>query len=91
MAMFMMHIAMILAVLAAAGGLIALHYAAQHKAKLVKAAGVLLVVFGIGSTACTVYYAAKYFFMGHYEHAYDFKMTMEGNGPHYHCSGSVGD
>ena len=91
MAMFTMHIAMILAVFAAAAGLVALHYAAQHKAKLIKVAGVMLVVIGIGSAACTWYFAAKYFFMGHYEHAYDFNITMEGKGPHYHCSSSVGD
>ena len=91
MAMFLAHIAAILEILAAAAGLVALHYATQHKAKLIKAAGILLVVFGIGGAACTWYYAGKYFFMGHFEHAYDFNMTMEGNGPHYHCSGSVGD
>jgi hypothetical protein len=91
MAMFMMHITFIFEVIAAAAGLVALHYAAQHKAKLIKAAGIILVVFGIGSAACTWYYAAKYFFMGHYEHAYEFNITMEGKGPHYHCSGSVGD
>lgn len=91
MAMFMMHIALIFEAMAAAAGLVALHYAAQHKAKLIKAAGVILVVFGVGSAACTWYYAGKYFFMGHFEHAYDFNITMEGTGPHYHCSGSVGD
>lgn len=91
MAMFIMHITLIFEALAVAAGLIALHYAAQSRAKLIKAAGVVLLVFGIGSAVCTWYFAAKYFFMGHYEHAYEFNMTMEGNGPHYHCSGSVGD
>ena len=91
MAMFMMHITLIFEAMAAAAGLVALHYASQHKAKLIKTAGMLLLVFGIGSAVCTWYFAAKYFFMGHYEHAYDFNITMEGNGPHYHCSGSVGD
>ena len=91
MAMFMMHIAMILAVLTGAAGLVALHYAHKLRAKLIKAAGILLVIFGFGSLVCTWYYAGKYFFMGHFEHAYDFNITMEGNGPHYHCSGSVGD
>lgn len=91
MAMFMAHIAVILEILTAAAGLVALHYAARHKAKLIKMAGILLLIFGFGSLVCTWYYAGKYFFMGHFEHAYEFNMTMEGNGPHYHCSGSVGD
>ena len=91
MAMFTAHIAVILEIMAIAAGLVALHYAAQMHAKLIKMAGVLLVVFGIGGFICTGYYSAKYLFMGHFEHANDFKMTMEGNGPHYHCSGSVGD
>ncbi len=77
--------------MAIAAGSIALHYATQMKAKLIKAAGIILVVAGIISLGCTWYYGAKYFFMGHFEHAYDFNMTIEGNGPHYHCSGSVGD
>lgn len=91
MVMFAAHIAVILEIMAIASGLVALHYAAQLHAKLIKAAGVLLVVFGIGGFICSGYYSTKYFFMGHFEHAYDFNMTMEGNGPHYHCSGSVGD
>ena len=91
MAMYVAHIAVILEILAAAAGLVALHYAAQLRAKLIKWAGLLLVVFGIGGFICTGYYSAKYFFMGHFEHAYDFNITMEGKGPHYHCSGSVGD
>ncbi|MBY0354702.1 MAG: hypothetical protein K2Q12_03110 [Rickettsiales bacterium] len=91
MAMFAAHIAVILEIMAIAAGLVALHYAAQLRAKLLKAAGVLLVVFGIGGVICSGYYSVKYLTMGHFEHAYDFQMTMEGNGPHYHCSGSVGD
>lgn len=91
MAMFIAHIAFVLELMALAAGLVALHYAAQLRAKLIKGAGILLVVFGAGGLICSGYYAAKYFFMGHYEHAYEFNMTMEGKGPHYHCSGSVGD
>lgn len=91
MSMFTAHIAFILNVIAAAAGLVALHYAAQLNAKLIKFAGILLIVFGITGVICTGYYAAKYFLMGHFEHAYDFNMTVEGNGPHYHCSGSIGD
>ena len=86
MTMFTMHIALILQVFAVAAGLIALHYASRLKAKLIKVAGILLTLFGIFGFICTGYYAARYFFMGHYEHAYDFNITMEGNGPHYHCS-----
>lgn len=91
MAMFTAHIAFILEIIALAAGLVALHYGRELKAKLIKAAGVLLVIFAISGILCTGFYAMKYFMMGHYEHAYDFNMTMEGNGPHYHCSGSIGD
>lgn len=91
MAMFTFHIAVILQAMAIATGLVAMHYAHQLRAKLIKTAGVLLVVLGVGGILCSGYYAAKYFFMGHYEHAYDFNITMEGTGPHYHCSGSIGD
>ena len=91
MAMFTAHIAVILEIMAIATGLVALHYAAQLRAKLIKMAGVLLVVFGISGFICTGYYSAKYLFMGHFEHASEFNVTLEGKGPHYHCSGSVGD
>ena len=53
MAMFTAHIAVILEIMAIAAGLVALHYAAQMRAKLIKMAGVLLVVFGIGGFICT--------------------------------------
>jgi hypothetical protein len=91
MAMFTAHIAFILAVFAVAAGLIALHYAQKLKAKLINCAGMLLVVFGASGIFCAGYYAIQYLRMGHYKHAYDFNITLEGNGPHYHCSGSVGD
>jgi hypothetical protein len=91
MTMFTFHIAYILQVMAVAAGLVTLHYATKSRAKLIKTAGILLVVFGTGGVICTGYFGIKYYSMGHYEHAYDFNMTIEGNGPHYHCSGSVGD
>lgn len=91
MIMFTAHIAFTLALFAIAAGLVALHYATQLNAKLIKTAGLLLVIFGTSGILCSGYYALKYFSMGHYEHAYDFNITMEGNGPHYHCSGSIGD
>lgn len=91
MGMFIGHIALILNVMALAAGLVALHHNAKIRAKFLGYAGWLLIVFGLLGTGCTSYFMAKYYFHGHFEHAYDFKMTMEGNGPHYHCSGSVGD
>ncbi len=91
MAMFTAHIAFILEVIALAAGLIVLHYGRELQAKLIRAAGILLIIFATSGILCTGYYALKYFLMGHYRHAYDFNITMEGNGPHYHCSGSVGD
>lgn len=91
MVMFTAHIALMLEILTLAAGLVALHYGQELQAKLIKAAGVLLAIFSVSSVLCTGFYAVKYFMMGHYEHAYDFNITMEGNGPHYHCSSSIGD
>ena len=86
MAMYTAHIAIMLEIFGVAAGLVALHFADKNKAKLIKIAGILLILVGTSGLVCTVYYSAKYFFMGHFEHAYDFQMTVEGNGPHYHCS-----
>jgi hypothetical protein len=91
MAMFTAHIAIILQVMAVAAGLVALHYAAKLRDRFIKAAGMLLVVFGVLGFICTTYYTIQYYFHGHFKHAYDFQITMEGPGPHYHCSGSIGD
>lgn len=89
MVIFMAHIAVILEILAAAAGLVALHYAAKLHAKFIKAAGVLLLVFGIGGFICTGYYAIKYYLKDHYENPYGLNMIIEGNGTHHHYS--VGD
>jgi hypothetical protein len=70
MVMFTAHIAFILEILMLAAGLVALHYAKELQAKLIKTAGMLLIIFGISGILCTGYYAMKYFLMGHYEHAY---------------------
>lgn len=87
MAMFTAHIAFILEVLALAAGLIILHYACKLHAKLIKAAGILLVIFSISGILCTGYYAMKYFLMGHYEHTNDLNITIEdpARTHHYHC------
>lgn len=91
MSMFVAHIAVILEGMAVAAGLISLHYAQQLRAKLIKMASIVLLIFGVGGFVCTFYYASKYYLHGHYEHAYDFQMTMEGSGPQHHFSSSVGD
>lgn len=78
MVMFTAHIAWILLIMAIAAGLVALHYGQQLNAKLIRWAGWLLVIFGIGGAACTGYYAIKYFAHGHYEHAYASGMPMMG-------------
>jgi hypothetical protein len=91
MSMFTAHIAIMLEVIGIAAGLVLLHYSALQKAKLLKWAGLLLVIVGTSGFLCTIYYSAKYFLHGHFQHANDFQMTIEGNGPHYHCSGSIGD
>lgn len=76
MVMFTAHIAWILLIMAIAAGLVALHYGQQLNAKLIRWAGWLLVIFGIGGAVCTGYYAVKYFAHGHYEHAYESGMPM---------------
>ncbi|MBX7147083.1 MAG: hypothetical protein K1X44_07230 [Alphaproteobacteria bacterium] len=87
----MAHIAFIFEVLALAIGLAAIHYGKELHARLIKTAGILLVVFATSGILCTGYYAIKYFFMGHYKHAYDFNIPMKDNMAHDHCSESVGD
>lgn len=91
MAMYSAHIAFILEILALAAGLVALHYAGAMKSGKIRLAGLILVIGSAVSLGCNLYYSGKYFFMGHFEHASEFNVTLEGNGPHYHCSGSVGD
>jgi hypothetical protein len=91
MAMYSAHIAFMLEILALAAGLVALHYAtAMHSGKI-RLAGLILVIGSAVSLSCNLYYSGKYIFMGHFEHPYEFNVMLEGNGPHYHCSGSVGD
>jgi len=75
MVMFVAHIAFILELIALASGLIALHYADRLKAKLIRLAGIILIVFGITGLACTSFYAIKYFLNGEYEHAYASSIT----------------
>ena len=91
MAMYSAHIAFILEIMALAAGLVALHYAAALHSPKIRLAGLILVIGSTISLGCNLYYSGKYFFMGHFEHASEFNMTMEGSGPHYHGSGSVGD
>jgi hypothetical protein len=70
MAMFTAHIAIMLEVLALAAGLIALHYAAKENAKLIRFAGIILIIFGLGSLICTWFYAGKYYLQGGYDQIY---------------------
>jgi hypothetical protein len=66
--MFLTHIALMLEAMAMAGGLVALHFGRQLDAKLITAAGVLLLFFGISSVLCTSVFAVKYSKMGLYDH-----------------------
>ena len=91
MAMYSAHIAFMLEILALAAGLVALHYAGTTKSDKIRLSGLILVIGSILSLGCNLYFSGKYFFMGHFEHAYEFNVTIEGKGPRYHCSGSVGD
>lgn len=70
MLMFTAHIAIMLEVLALATGLVALHYAAKENAKLIRFAGMILIVFGLGNMICTWVYAGKYYLQGGYEQPY---------------------
>lgn len=77
MAMFTAHIAFILEIFALASGLIALHYADRLQAKLIRFAGIILLIFGTTGILCTGYYALKYFSQGAYEYAYEDSHMME--------------
>lgn len=78
MSMYAAHIAIILEILAIAAGLIALHYAGTIQSKLIRAAGIILVVFGVLSAICTFYYSVKYYLRGDFNHAYGMHMPMGG-------------
>jgi len=75
--MFTFHIAYMLEVMAIAAGLVALHFAATLNAKLIKTAGILLIIFGVAGVICTGYFGIKYYLMGHFEHGYDFTPHMQ--------------
>ncbi len=78
MAMFTAHIAFILEIMALASGLVALHYADRLQAKLIRFAGIILLVFSVTGILCMGYYAMKYYIHGEYEHAYPSMPHMEG-------------
>ena len=71
MAAFLGDIAFLIGILVTAGGLLVLHRASSDpKPKLLKVAGILLVVAGISTAICTSYFYLKYHFAGQLEHPY---------------------
>lgn len=88
---FTADIAGILEIAVIAAGLITLYFANKEKSTLLKSAAWLMIIGGIAVGICTSYWWLKYHSHGHFEHAGEFNVTLQGNGPHYHCSGSIGD
>ena len=77
-------IAWMLELFAIAGGLVLLHSATlENRTKLLKAAGWLLIVGGLGTAVCTGYYWFSYQAQGHFNavHRHDTMMmtTPEGS------------
>lgn len=80
MAAFLGDIAFLFGVVVAVAGLFTLHKAtADPRPVLLKTAGIVLLVAGIGTALCTGYYYLKYHFAGDLEHPYPVmsgKMSM---------------
>lgn len=69
MTQFLGDIAGMLEIFAIAAGLVLLHKAGEQSAKLLKLAGVVLIVGGIGVGLCTSWYWFKYQAAGELDHA----------------------
>lgn len=80
MAAFLGDIAFLFGVVVAVAGLFTLHKAATDpRPALLKIAGIVLLVAGIGTALCTSYFYLKYHFAGDLEHPYPVvsgKMSM---------------
>jgi thiol:disulfide interchange protein len=78
MAAFFGDIAFLIGILVIAFGLLILHRAStDSKPKLLKIAGVLLIVAGIGTAICTSYFYLKYHLSGELERPYPIhRMSM---------------
>lgn len=82
MAQFLGDIAWMLELFAIAGGLTLLHTASiENRTKLLKAAGWLLIVGGLGTAVCTGYFWLSYHAQGHFDAAHGHDSTMM-TGPH---------
>lgn len=91
MAMFIGHIALVLNVLALAAGFVVLHQNSQLRGKFLVWAAWILIGFGALGTACTSYFLTKYYFHGHFEHAYQWHGSHDGAPVDAHHPGSSGD
>lgn len=91
MVMFLAHIAFMLEVMGLSAGFVALFYANRLHSKLIKAAGILLVVFGTSGIVCTGYYSLTYFMHGHFEHAYDDGIPRDASGGKHYEGSPPGD
>lgn len=69
MAQFLGDIAGVLELFAVVGGLVLLHFERKDSSKLLRAAGILLIVGGILAGACTMTYWLHYQATGQFEHA----------------------
>ena len=82
MSIFQLDTAFILEVASVAAGLITLHKAANEPpAGLLRAAGFLLIVAGILSAACTIYYGIKYLDQGDFDRGTMMRQGMVQNDP----------
>lgn len=75
MAAFVGDIAFLLGIVVAASGLLTWHCAAADpRPKLLKIAGIVLLVAGIGTAICTAFYYLKYHLAGDLEYPYPVMM-----------------
>jgi hypothetical protein len=82
--MFMFHIAFSLGLIALTAGTILFIWSKKHKdvagVGLAEAIGILVIIFAIGSTICTIYYGVKYWQQGSFQNLMGMHGMMEDKG-----------
>lgn len=80
MAMFLLHIAFLLALAIAASGLVLWHRGGQPTAGVLRIGGGILVVGAVLSGLCIGYYGIRYHVQGDFDHAYAMHPPMDISG-----------
>ena len=77
MAMFLLHIALLLALALVAAGLVLWHLGKQPAAGVLRIGGAILVVGAVLSAVCIGYYGVRYHVQGDFDHAYAMHPPMD--------------